>query len=153
MFKRYVTDAARPLKMNDLTKLFTQAGFNGCIGSMDATHIPILKCSVWAHNIHKGGKLTVPSRTYNLKVTHSRQIIGSTTVHPETFNDKTLIMYDCLLPIIHNGELNQDHVFTLLEKDKENKIIEVEYVGAWFIVDNGYLNWSCTIEPMKQTLY
>ena len=80
--------------MKELTKLFTQAGFNNCIGSTDATHIPMLKCSVWAHNIHKGVKLTVPCRTYNLTVTHSRQIIGSTTGHPATFNDKTLNMFN-----------------------------------------------------------
>ena len=26
---------------------------------------------------------------------------------------------------------------------------EICYQGAWFIVDNGYLNWSTTIPPMK----
>ena len=26
---------------------------------------------------------------------------------------------------------------------------EITYKGAWFIVDNGYLNWSCTVPPMK----
>ena len=32
LFKRYVIDATKSLEMKDLTHLFTQAGFNGCIG-------------------------------------------------------------------------------------------------------------------------
>ena len=137
LFQRYVTDAARLLQTTDLTELFTQAGFNGCIGSTDATHIPMLSCGAWAQNVHKGGKLTVPCRTYNVTVTHSPQIIGSTSGHPATFNDKTLIMFDRLLSNTHRGESNHDHVFSLLEKDKDGNIVEVEYFGCWFIVDNG----------------
>ena len=152
LFKRYVTDAAKMLRMRDLTELFTQAGFNGCIGSTDATHVPMLSCWAWAQIVHKGGKSSVPCRTFNVTVTHSRQIIGSTSGHPATFNDKTLIMFDKLLSNIRRGEFNEDHVFSLLEKDKDGNIVEVEYVGAWFIVDNGYLNWSCTVPPMKNAL-
>ena len=121
-------------------------------GSTDATHVAMLKCWAWAQNTHKGGKSSIPCRTYNATVTHSRQIIGSTSGHPATFNDKTLIMFDSLLSNIRKGELNTDHVFSLLEKDKDGNIIEVQYVGAWFIVDNGYLNWSCTVAPMKNAL-
>ena len=149
MFKRYVIDAAKSLTMNELTNLFQQAGFNGCIGSTDATHVPMLKCANWARNIHKGPKMHVPSRTYNVTVTHCRQIIGTTIGHPGTFNDKTVIMFDRLLGDIHNNHLKDDHQFMLLEKDANNNIVEKEYVGAWFIVDNGYLNWSCTVPPMK----
>ena len=66
--------------MNDITKLFTHAGFNGCIGSTDVTHIAMFKCWAWVQNVHKGGKLSsVPGRTYNVTNTHSRQIIGSTS--------------------------------------------------------------------------
>ena len=152
MFKRYVTDAAKCLSMNDLTNLFVQAGFNGCIGSTDATHVPMLKCASWAHNVHKGAKMPMPCRTYNVTVSHSRQIIGTTIGHPGTFNDKTVIMFDRLLADIHNNHLKEDHRFTLLEKDQNNNIVEKDYVGAWFIVDNGYLNWSCTVPPMKHAL-
>ena len=141
LFKTYVTDAAKSLEMKDLTKLFTQAGFNGCIGSTDATHVPMLSCAAWAQIVHTGSKMKIPCRTYNVTVSHSRQILGSTLGHPATFNDKTLIMFDRLLTNIHNDKLRKDHVFTLLEKNDQNEIVEVTYVGAWFIVDNGYLNW------------
>merc|ERR1712197_335341 len=61
-------------------------------------------------------------------------------------------MFYRLLSNVNRGETKQDHVFSLLEKDKDGNIVEVEYVGAWFIVDNGYLNWSCTVPPMKNAL-
>ena len=31
-------------------------------------------------------------------------------------------------------------------------LFSVKYRGAWLLVDNGYLNWSTTIPPMKQTM-
>ena len=152
LFKRYVTDAAESLEMKDLTKLFTQAGFNGCMGSTDATHVPMLSCAAWAQIVHTGSKMKIPCRTYNVTVSHSRQILGCTLGHPATFNDKTLIMFDKLLTGIRNDKLKKDHVFTLFEKNDQNEIVEVTYVGAWFIVDNGYLNWSCTVAPIKHAI-
>ena len=94
----------------------------------------------------------LPGRTYNVTVSHSPQIFGITIGHPGTFNDKTVIIFDRLLADIHNGHLKKEHRFTLLESDEENNIVEVNYIAAWFIVDNGYLNWSCTVPPMKHAL-
>ena len=35
--------------------------------------------------------------------------------------------------------------------NREGEIIEVKYKGCYVIVDNGYLNWSVTVPPMKET--
>lgn len=53
-------------------------GFHGCVGSTDATHICMERCSYRLANAHRGAKLTLPSRTYNLTVNHRRQILSST---------------------------------------------------------------------------
>ena len=74
----------RTNSVNEEESVFRLAGFNGCIGSSDATHIAMLKCPQWAHNLHKGYKLSVPARTYNVNVDESRGILGSTMVHPVT---------------------------------------------------------------------
>ena len=33
--------------------------------------------------------------------------------------------------------------------DKNNNVVEIVSKGAWFIVDDSYLDWSFTIPPMK----
>ena len=133
-------------------KLFKMAGFNGCIGSTDATHIGMLNCAAWAHIIHKGFKLNIPSRTYNMTVNHCHQILGSTLGHPVTWNDKTLILFDELVSNVNDGNIPNDDEFMLFEHDKDGNIVEVGYKGVWFIVDNAYLSWSCTVPPVKDGL-
>ena len=121
-------------------KYFQIAGFDGCIGSTDATHVPMLKCPAWASNMNKGFKLNLPSRTYNVKVDHSRRIICSTTGHPATWNDKTLVLYDPLLTKVKDREVHNNYEFMLYENDENGNIIEVCYQGVWFIKENGYLS-------------
>ena len=65
-------------------KLFNIAGYNGCIGSSDATHVGMLSCAVWAQINHLGHKLNIPSCTYNATVTHCRQILSTISDHPAT---------------------------------------------------------------------
>ena len=50
---------------------------------------------------------------------------------------------------MNNGEIYRDAEFKLLERDTDRTVSEVTYVGAWFMVDNGYLSWSCTVPPIK----
>jgi len=61
-------------------------------------------------------------------------------------------MYDELIRGVNEGTRYSNNEFKLLELDKNKNEIEVTYQGAWFIVDNGYLNWSCTIPPMKDPI-
>ena len=84
--------------------IFKLAGFDGCIVLSDGTHIPTLKCSQWASNLHKGFKLNLQTRTYNITVDHLRKIRGSTTRHPGTWNNKPLILFDEFICSVHNGK-------------------------------------------------
>lgn len=43
----------------------------------------------------------------------------------------------------------QNETFTLMYKDKHGAVKSALYQGAWLLVDNGYLKWSCCIPPMK----
>ena len=149
MFKKHVIDIAESMDMSKHEKLFATAGMNGCCGSGDATNIMMLNCPSWATNAHKGFKLNLPARTYNLTVSHTKFILCSTTGHPSTWNDKTLVLYDPLLSSVHDGLKFNDFEFQLLEKRNNGEIVNVTYQGVWFMVDNGYLNWSCTVPPVK----
>ena len=97
LYNKWVIEPAINRNTSDQERLFRMAGFNGCIGSSDATHVGMLSCPAWTHNMHKGYKLNISSRTYNVTVDHSRKILGSTEGHPATWNDKTLILFDRLL--------------------------------------------------------
>jgi hypothetical protein len=46
------------------------AGFDGCVGSSDATHVGMEKCSYRIANMNTGAKLSMPSQTYNMTVNH-----------------------------------------------------------------------------------
>ena len=152
MYKKFVLDVSQSLNMSQHQALFSAAGMNGCMGSGDATNISMLNCPSWASISHKGFKLNLPARTYNITVTHSKIILCSTTGHPSTWNDKTVVLYDPLVSGVHNGSKYLDETFTLLEKKKDGGIKEVKYSGVWFMVDNGYLNWSCTVPPVKNAV-
>jgi hypothetical protein len=93
--------------------------------------------------------LNIPSRTYNVTVTHWRQILGTTCGHPSTWNDKTIVLFDELVQGVNNGDKYSDNEFKLLEYDINGNVQEITYIGAWFMVDNGYLSWSCTVLPIK----
>eukprot|EP00536_Pseudo-nitzschia_multiseries_P003089 jgi/Psemu1/6931/gm1.6931_g len=53
---------------------------------------------------------------------------------------------------LQNGELLNDMEFSLYDFNCNGDIIYVSYKGGWLLVDNGYLNLSTTIHPMKDTL-
>ena len=45
LYKKWVLDPVRKMNVSLHEKLFKMAGFNGCIGSTDATHVGMLNCA------------------------------------------------------------------------------------------------------------
>lgn len=131
---------------------FKEAGFNGCMGSMDATHVKMDRCSNIMQLANKGYKMPFPARTYNTTVNHRRRILSTTRGHPARWNDKTLIRYDDFATALKDGSIMSDNIFELQQFAADNTVETVKYRGAWLLVDNGYLNWSCTVPPFKMTL-
>ena len=85
------------------------AGFPGCIGSTDATHIVMERCEWRLRQLHLGYKLAHTARTYDITVNHRRQILNSTQGNPSRFNDKTLVLFDQLVLKLLNG--NYDEIY------------------------------------------
>ena len=90
------------------------------------------------------------TRTYNLTVkNHKRQILHTTTGHPGRWNDKTLATFDHFLNELQKqGGFDETIAFDLLDKSGTTTIGMKE---AYAIVDNGYLEWSSTIPPFKNS--
>lgn len=125
------------------------AGFNGAIGSMDASNVIIINCRYGLRQAHLGHKLSKTARTYNIIVNHRRRILASTGGHPSRWNDKTIVLFDEFIQDLRNGKVLCDNEFELLERDADGNITSAQYKGVWVQVDNGYLEWSITIPPYK----
>ena len=52
---------------------------------------------------------------------------------------------------LRDGKYNEKKTFTLLSFDDDGKVVEVLCKGCYVLVDNGYLKWSVTVPPMKNT--
>ena len=124
------------------------AGFNGAIGSIDATHVTIESCRYGLRQIHLGHKLSKTARTYNTIVNHRHRILSFTGEYPSRWNDKTLVLFDSFVEKIRSGGLNENE-FILYKRLEGEIIVSVKYKGVWLLVDNRYLEWSCTMPPFK----
>jgi hypothetical protein len=84
------------------------AEFNECVGSSDATHISLKKCSYRLRQNNLGGKSKLTTRSFNLNVNHCRWIISTAPGYPSRWNNKTLVLFDDFLREIHEGSLMED---------------------------------------------
>ena len=151
LFNKYVNCPVNLNELNDCAREYSLAGFPGCIGSCDASHITIENCEYILRQLHLGYKLSHTARTYNITVNHRRKILHTTSGHPARFNDKTLVLFDTLILKLKNGNYNQMFQFELMDYDEDGNIIKIKYNGCYVIVDNGYLSWSITVPPLKNT--
>ena len=151
LYDKFVVAPLTNEELTDCSAEFQLAGLPGCIGSTDATHIIMECCSHRLRQLHMGYKIKHTARTYNLTVNHRRRILGTTTGHPARFNDKTLITFDEFVKGVRDGNYNNEYEFELCDFDENKQEIKVKYRGCYLIVDNGYLDWSVTVPPMKTT--
>ena len=134
-------------------KEFKIAGMSGGVGSMDATHIMMEKCSHRLKQNHLGGKSKQACRSFNLTANHRREMLHSTSGHPSRWNDKAIVLIDEFATQIRKGKVMMDNVFELMDHDDNGEACSVKCRGAWSLVDNGCLNWSTTMPPMKKTIF
>jgi DDE superfamily endonuclease len=151
LFTKYVVAPTTAEGVEHHTREYAKAGLPGCVGSMDATHIPLEKVEFRLRQNHLGFKMPHTTRTYNITVNHRRRILASTSGHPGRWNDKTLVLFDHFAVSLNEGRTLQDCTFELYERNSVGEVVRAKYRGAWLIVDNGYLNWSTTIPPIKRT--
>jgi hypothetical protein len=60
-----------------------------------------------------------------------------------------VVLFDDLLRGVNERRHYETNEFILFEENENGEEVEVTYQGVWFLVDNGYLNWSCTVPPVK----
>ncbi len=156
LYPMYISVPQTVEELQDCENEYNIAGFPGCIGSTDATHIPLEKVCVSLRQAHLGFKSKNTMRTYNLTCNHRRQILHTTSGHPGRWNDKTLIRFDTFMSELRDGAFDDKIAFKLrtrqgmsLDDEGRGNDRTLELKGAYVIVDNGYLEWSTTVPPFK----
>ncbi len=132
-------------------KEYTQAGFPGCVGSSDCTHIVSKRCQYNLKNNHLGAKSSQTTWTIILTCNHWRRILRRTNGGPGRWNDQSMVRLDKFVSGICDGTVLDDINFELLAHNKDGKVKTLRFSGAYLIVDNGYLNWLCTVPPFGVT--
>ena len=130
---------------------YEKAGFPGCVGSCDCTHIATEKCQYNLKNNHTGRNKKATTRTFNLTANYRRRILHSTCGGPGRWNDQTMVTYDGFITGMHEGTELSDVQFQLYEYNDEGDVISRDYSGGYVIVDNGYHDWSVTVPPFSRT--
>ncbi len=146
LFPMYVLVSSTLEELRDCESEYTAAGFPGCTGSTDATHIPVEKVSYGQRQARLGFKSASTTRTYYLTVNHRCKILHSTQGHPGRWNNKTLVRFDGFMHQLCKGDLNKTMSFKLEVHDSS-----ITVNGAYDIVDNGYLQWPSTVPPLKNS--
>ncbi len=145
----YVINRAEEAKTHSIE--YEKAGFPGCIGSCDCTHITTEKCQYNLKNNHTGRNKKETTRTFNLTANHRRRILHSTRGGPGRWNDQTMVTYDRFITGLHEGTGLADISFQLFEYNDNGDTTPVKYSGGYVIVDNGYHDWSVTVPPISRT--
>ena len=58
-----------------------------------------------------------------------------------------MVRLDVFVSGIRDGSILDDCDFELLARGKDGEVKSLRFLGAYLIVDNGFLNWSCTVPP------
>jgi hypothetical protein len=105
---------------------------------------------------HFKSKWMMRTYMYNLTCNHRRQILHTTTGHPGRWNDKTSIHFDKFVLELRDGALNNKMDFEVRTQQgmscedtggQQDRTLKLQSV--YFKVDNGYLEWSTMVPPLK----
>ena len=77
--------------------------------------------------------------------------IGCTKGFLATWNDKTRVLYDDFTRGIYEGNILPNYKFEVMQYDDNRNVVHQQYQGVWLISDNGYLCWSTTVLPLKES--
>ena len=113
-------------EVKDHMSEFKAATFDGCIGSVDVTHIIMEKCYARLKNQNLGGKDSHTTRAYQLVVNHRRQMLATTVGFPGRWNDTTIVRFDDFITNIQRSNYLADNVFSLYNE----RGVEENYKGA-----------------------
>jgi len=101
------------IEIDKILGVYEQLGLPGCVGSVDAVHIPWLRCPAAMASAFRG-KEGFPTTAYNVVADHEHFIWSSSVGHPGARNDKSMQLFHDYLQKIKNDPLWTNHPYRLL---------------------------------------
>jgi len=124
---------------------FKRLGFDGCVGSLDVTHIEWGRVPAGMANLYTG-KEKYPTVGYEVVVDHHKKILYVSRGFPGSASDKEIIKTDDYVQEVRKKKILYDDVTFELKDAQGNPRV---WQGAWFITDNGYAKWRILQAPLK----
>ena len=124
MQDRYVRIPKNKEEIERCMQVYSKLGLNGCIGSMDATHIQGGRIPAALAQAHISFKLKHPARSYNITVDHKRRILFSTRGFPGRYNDQSIVRYDDFFCQISDNAIGNNTKFWLYYYDSASQTVK-----------------------------
>lgn len=141
LYPRFVTVPSTAAEFQEVMRDFTKAGFPGCVGAVDCTHVRLWNCSTSQTNRHRG-KEGYPSRAFQVVCDANRRVIHTTVGYQGSASDKTICDRDAFVNGVRRNTIGGDVQWEILN---EQGVREARTGGLYFIVDGGYNNWQCLV--------
>lgn len=122
-------------------------GLPGCLGSIDCVHVGWDGCPA-GNRSDSCGKEGFPTLSFQVIVSHTRQIISVSQDFWGTWNDKTIVTCDATIEEIKTNPMYTDFVFRTCTSNGST----IVHKGVYLICDGGYLAWRELIPPFKTQL-
>jgi len=133
---KYSEVVRAPRTFDELARVvgeFEAAGFPGCAGSVDGTHVAWVGFRA-GDRADMTGKEGYPTLVFGVTVDHSYKIMHITRAHPGATNDNVVMLEDEFHQTTMHSDLYKNFEFTLYDEDRR----KVRHRGVYAICDGGY---------------
>ena len=131
-------------EIEEIMRVYREAGVPGAIGSVDCVHVWWDRCPVNISNVCRG-KEKYPTLAWQVVADHKRRILSVSRSHYGAENDLTISKYDDFVMGMHWGSKYKDVEFELFDASGNIKKMK----GFFLICDGGYHMWRCLQCPLK----
>ena len=135
LFDVYVRPPETEAEINKAVGMYSAAGADGVVGSLDCVHLPWGRCPAGLYN-QCAGRYGHPTLGFEVAVSHDTRVLSCTQAAVGTISDKTVVKFDTFVSAIRAGKYR--HVeFELFDRDGRPH----KHRGLVLLTDGGYHMW------------
>ena len=135
IFSAYVHPPRNEEEAKKICGMYTEAGFPGCIGSMDVVHVAWDRFPAALFHLHKG-RYSFPTLAFECTVANDRSFLACTDARHGAHNDKTIVRTDKFVNALRSGAF-ADVEYDLYSAQGQPRRVRNPYL----LVDGGYHLW------------